>query len=55
VIWAQALDANQRSIRILEGLGLVEIDRGAEGIFLGRRTYFRRFRISATDWTISTH
>jgi RimJ/RimL family protein N-acetyltransferase len=55
VVWAEALDANQRSIRILKGLGLMETGRGAEGTFLGQRSYFRRFAITATDWTGGSH
>lgn len=50
-IWAEAFDANQRSIRILQRLGLVETGSGDEGVFLDQPTYYRRFAITAMDWT----
>jgi RimJ/RimL family protein N-acetyltransferase len=49
-IWAEAFDANQRSVRILQRLGLVETGSGGEGVFLDRPTYYRRFAITAGDW-----
>ena len=49
-IWAEALDANQRSVRILQRLGLVETCRGDDGVFLDQPTYHRRFAITARDW-----
>ena len=49
-IWAEALDANQRSVRILQRLGLVETCRGDDGVFLDQPTYHRRFAITAQDW-----
>jgi len=50
-IWAEAFDANQRSVRILQRLGLRETGRGDEGVFLDQPTYYRRFAITAADWT----
>lgn len=47
---AEALDANQRSVRILRRLGMMETGPGAEGRFLDRPTFHRRFAISATHW-----
>jgi RimJ/RimL family protein N-acetyltransferase len=49
-IWAEAYDAHQRSVRILQGLGLRETGRGAEGRFLGMATFYRRFEITADQW-----
>jgi len=49
-IWAEAFDADQRSVRILQRLGLVETGSGDEGVFLDRPTYYRRFAITAGDW-----
>lgn len=49
-IWAEALDANQRSVRILRRLGLMETGRGDERVFMDQHTYYRRFAITAKDW-----
>lgn len=53
-IWAEALDANQRSIRILQRLGLVETGSGDEGVFVDQPTYHRQFTITAKDWARRT-
>lgn len=45
-IWAEALAANAASVRILQSLGMREIERGGEGVYLGTPTYFRRFTTS---------
>jgi RimJ/RimL family protein N-acetyltransferase len=42
-IWAEALDANLASVRILQGLGMTEIAPGGPGT----RTRYRRFTIDA--------
>jgi RimJ/RimL family protein N-acetyltransferase len=49
-IWAEAFDSNQRSVRILQRLGLLEIGRGDEGVFLDQPTYYRQFAIAAAEW-----
>jgi RimJ/RimL family protein N-acetyltransferase len=49
-VWAEAYDAHQRSVRILQGLHLHETGRGAEGRFLGVPTFYRRFAITADEW-----
>lgn len=49
-IWAEVLEANQRSVRILQRLGLVETRRGDDGVFLDPRTYYRRFAMTAPEW-----
>jgi RimJ/RimL family protein N-acetyltransferase len=49
-VWAEAYDAHQRSVRILQGLHLRETGRGAPGRFLGVPTFYRRFAITADEW-----
>lgn len=50
VVWAEALDANQRSVRILRRLGFEETGRGEEESFLDQPSYNRRFDIDADAW-----
>lgn len=45
-IWAEAVDANRASVRILASLGMTEVGRGADESFLGVASYYRRFAIS---------
>jgi RimJ/RimL family protein N-acetyltransferase len=49
-VWAEAYDAHQRSVRILQGLGMRETGRGVEGRFLDVRTFYRCFEITADEW-----
>jgi RimJ/RimL family protein N-acetyltransferase len=49
-IWAEALDANQRSVRVLQRLGMVETGAGDDDMFLGAPTYYRQFVIGAREW-----
>jgi RimJ/RimL family protein N-acetyltransferase len=49
-IWAEALDANAPSVRILQRVGMTETGRGDDGTFLGEPTYYRRFAINRTAW-----
>jgi RimJ/RimL family protein N-acetyltransferase len=49
-VWAEAYDAHQRSVRILQGLGMRETGRGVEGRFLGMPTFYRHFAITADAW-----
>ncbi|WP_327640420.1 GNAT family N-acetyltransferase [Kribbella sp. NBC_00482] len=44
-IWAEAVDANRASVRILESLGMTEIGRGQDESFLGAASYYRRFAV----------
>jgi RimJ/RimL family protein N-acetyltransferase len=44
-VWAEAADANTRSIRILQRLGMRETGRGEDTIYLGQPTFYRRFAI----------
>jgi RimJ/RimL family protein N-acetyltransferase len=47
-IWAEALDANRASVRILTSLGMTETGRGDDEPFLGRPSFYRQFSISRT-------
>ena len=49
-IWAEALDANAPSVRILQRLGMTEIEPGEEDTFLGETTFYRRFTITRSAW-----
>ena len=49
-IWAEAFDSNQRSVRILQRLGLLEVGRGDEGVYRDQPTYYRQFAITAAEW-----
>ena len=42
-IWAEALDANLASIRILQNLGMTETEPGEPGTYLDAPTHYRRF------------
>lgn len=42
-IWAEALDANRASIRILQRLGTTETGLGVPATYLGRPTRYRQF------------
>ena len=45
-IWAEAVDANHASVRILTSLGMTETGRGADEPFLGKPSFYRQFSIS---------
>ncbi|QNE21302.1 GNAT family N-acetyltransferase [Kribbella qitaiheensis] len=49
-IWAEAVDANHASIRILTSIGMTETGRGDDEPFLGDPSFYRRFTITVTDW-----
>ena len=49
-VWAEALDANTRSVRLLRRLGMQETGRGDAGEFLSRPTFYRRFTLTASAW-----
>lgn len=51
-IWAEAVDGNQRSVRILQSLGLHETGRGSEALYLDRASHYRQFVITAQDWAL---
>ena len=48
-VWAEALAANVASVRILQGLGMTELEPGERGTYLGRLSRFRRFAIHASS------
>jgi RimJ/RimL family protein N-acetyltransferase len=50
VIWAEALDANAPSVRILQRLGMTETGPGDDDTLLGEPTYYRRFEITRSAW-----
>ena len=49
-IWAEALEANRPSLRILRTLGMREIGLGEEGMFLGASSRYARFELSRDEW-----
>lgn len=49
-VWAEALDANQRSVRLLQRLGMRETGRGSDGEFLGRPSFYRQFTLTSSQW-----
>ncbi|MEV6268219.1 GNAT family N-acetyltransferase [Kribbella sp. NPDC051936] len=49
-IWAEAVDANQASVRILQSLGMTETGRGQYELFLAAATYYRCFSITRGWW-----
>ena len=44
------LEANERSVRILQRLGLAETSKIDDGLLLDQPSHYRRFAISARDW-----
>lgn len=49
-VWAEAFDANTRSVRLLQRLGMRETARGDNGDFLSEPTFYRRFTLTASAW-----
>ena len=49
-IWAEAVDLNVRSIRVLDRVGMAETGVGDAASFRGQPSHYRRFAISATEW-----
>lgn len=45
-LWAEAVDANTASIRILSALGMTETGRGDDEPFLGEPSFYRQFTIT---------
>jgi len=50
-IWSEAYDANARSVRILQRLGMRETGRGEDAYFMGRPTFYRQFAVSKWEWS----
>jgi RimJ/RimL family protein N-acetyltransferase len=51
-VWAEAVDANRASVRILTSLGMTETGRGHEESFLAARSFYRQFSISMAEWQL---
>lgn len=49
-IWAEAIEANTASLRVLQRLGMREIGGGEAEAFLGRPSRYRRFEIHRNHW-----
>jgi len=49
-IWAEALEANVASVRILQRLGMVDIGRGAEEPFAGVPSVYHQYRVTHSEW-----
>lgn len=49
-IWAEALDTNVRSVRILHRLGLTETGRGGMSTYLDQDSAYLQFAITADAW-----
>lgn len=50
-IWAEVVEANTRSMRIVRALGFSPTGRGSEEEFMGIPSVYQRFTLSAADWT----
>jgi RimJ/RimL family protein N-acetyltransferase len=51
-IWAEAVDANKASIRILTSVGMTETGRGEDELFLGAPSFYRQFVISRDAFSV---
>lgn len=49
-IWAEALEANVASVRILQRLGMTYTGRGAEEPFAGVPSVYLQHRVTRSDW-----
>lgn len=49
-VWAEAVDSNVGSLRVLERIGMTRTGTGDEGMFLGERSRYSRFALSRRDW-----
>ncbi|GAB3537872.1 GNAT family protein [Arthrobacter tecti] len=49
-VWAEALAANEPSVRILQRLGMREPGRGTDETYLGTKTFYRQFAITSAEW-----
>lgn len=49
-VWAEAYEANTRSLRVLEHLGFHRTGAGAEGSYLGAPTAYVQFEITRWHW-----
>ncbi|MBG6059145.1 RimJ/RimL family protein N-acetyltransferase [Cryobacterium sp. MP_M3] len=49
-IWAEAVEANTASVKVLRRLGMREIGLGSKEDFLGHTSHYVQFEILATEW-----
>jgi RimJ/RimL family protein N-acetyltransferase len=49
-IWAEAVEANTASVKVLRRLGMREIGIGAEEDSVGQKSQYVQFEISAAEW-----
>lgn len=49
-IWAEAVDANTASVRILGRIGMRETGVGDQATYLGQPSYYRQFAVSRGDF-----
>ncbi|MBN9213294.1 MAG: hypothetical protein ABS62_10470 [Microbacterium sp. SCN 70-200] len=49
-LWAEAVEANVGSLRVLERIGMTPIGTGDEDVFLGAKSTYSRFMLSRQDW-----
>lgn len=54
-IWAEAVEANIASVKVLRRLGMREIGLGTEEDFLGQKSQYVQFEILATEWRQHVH
>lgn len=51
-IWAEAVEANVGSVRILRSLGMRETGSGAAEVFLGTPSRYLQFELSRAEWLV---
>ncbi|MBC7460505.1 MAG: GNAT family N-acetyltransferase [Thermoleophilia bacterium] len=49
-VWAEAVALNHASVRILERLGMDEVERGGGAAYRGAASYYRRFTLTREAW-----
>ncbi|WP_419775738.1 GNAT family N-acetyltransferase [Microbacterium oxydans] len=49
-IWAEAVEANFGSVRVLRRIGMTETGHGTSESFLGVDSRYLRFHLSRVDW-----
>lgn len=49
-IWAETMDTNEASLRILRRLGMAETGQGGNFMYMDRPTHSRQFQITAESW-----
>ena len=54
-IWAEAIEANAASVKVLRRLGMREIGFGHEEDFLGQTSRYVQYEIMAADWRQSVN